>query len=360
VDGSGNAYVSGSTSSTNFPTAGTPSQAATAGDYDAFVTKLGPGSARLYSTYLGGSGADGAAGIALDALGNIYVAGFTASADFPTAGTPSQAAYAGGYYDAFVTKLGPASERLLSTYLGGSNSDWARGIAVDPYGFIYVWGDTGSVDFPTGGNPIQTAVAGGYEAFVTRMDSTSARTYSTYLGGTGNDFARGAVVDGSGNAYIAGYTDSTDFPTAGTPFQPTLAGIEDTFVAKIFEPTPASRYFTLSPCRVVDTRDAPSGGPALAAGTDRVFTIAGACGVPATARAVSVNMAVTGATAAGNLRLYPAETTTPLVSSINYPAEQTRSNNAIISLNLAGKISVRCTQASGTAYFILDVSGYFE
>ena len=121
-------------------------------------------------------------------------------------------------------------------------------------------------------------------------------------------------------------------------------------------------YFTVPPCRVLDTRNPNGayGGPVLAAGADRTFTIAGQCNIPSAAKAVSVNLAVTQPTVAGNLRLYPAGTTLPLVSSINYAAGQTRSNNAIVPLNALGEMAVRCAQGSGTAHFILDVNGYFE
>ena len=127
-------------------------------------------------------------------------------------------------------------------------------------------------------------------------------------------------------------------------------------------PAPPASFHTVTPCRVVDTRkpDGPLGGPALLAGTDRVFTIAGNCAVPMTAKAVSVNLTVTAPTAAGNLRLYPAGTVLPLVSAVNYVAALTRANNAVVGLGAAGALAVRCAQASGTAHFVLDVNGYFE
>ena len=121
-------------------------------------------------------------------------------------------------------------------------------------------------------------------------------------------------------------------------------------------------FFTLAPCRLIDTRNAmgPYGRPALMAGADRTFTLAGQCGIPATARAVSVNVTVTAPSATGNLRLYPAGMTSPGVSSINYAAGLTRGNNAIASLNTAGALTVRCVQAAGTVDLIVDVNGYFE
>jgi hypothetical protein len=121
-------------------------------------------------------------------------------------------------------------------------------------------------------------------------------------------------------------------------------------------------FFTLPQCRLVDTREAAGtfGGPALAAGADRVFPLYGRCGIPSTARAVSVNLTVTGPTGAGNLRLYPAGSPGPLASAVNYGARQTRASHTVATLNGLGELAVRCTQTAGTADFILDVNGYFE
>jgi hypothetical protein len=121
-------------------------------------------------------------------------------------------------------------------------------------------------------------------------------------------------------------------------------------------------FFTLAPCRVLDTRNSPGpyGGPALQAGQSRTFVLAGQCGLPASARAVAFNLTATGATAAGNLRLYPADQALPPTSTLNYSAGQTRANNAVVGLSASGAVAVRCSQASGTVHFILDVTGYFE
>jgi hypothetical protein len=121
-------------------------------------------------------------------------------------------------------------------------------------------------------------------------------------------------------------------------------------------------FHTVTPCRVVDTRGAagPVGGPALAAGASRSFTVVGRCSIPATAWALSLNLAVTGPTAAGNLRVYPGGTPVPASSTLNYAAGQTRANSATVSLGPAGDVAVFCGQAAGTAHFILDVNGYFE
>ncbi len=353
VDVAGSAYVTGTTSSTNFPTAN-PYQLNQPGE-DAFVTKLAPsGSSLVYSTYLGGGGDDGGNAIAVDAAGSAYVTGETGSAAFPTA-SPYQGDQPG--VDAFVTKLAPSGQSLVySTYLGGSAADAGHGIAVEGSGSAYVVGDTSSTDFPLEG-PFQTH-QGLKDAFLTRIEpSGTALVYSTYLGGTSDEEAHGVARDAVGNAYVVGFTSSADFPTRN-PYQ-TAQPLTNAFVARLDAP---AEFFTLPPCRVIDTRGAPGpyGGPGLVAGGDRVFTVAGRCGVPASARAIAINLTVAAPDAAGNLRLYPAGFTLPLVSSINYSAGQTRANNAIVALSAAGAVAVRCTQASGAAQLILDVSGYFE
>jgi hypothetical protein len=123
-----------------------------------------------------------------------------------------------------------------------------------------------------------------------------------------------------------------------------------------------SQYYTIAPCRVVDTRNpaGPLGGPALAAGSDRDFPLAGNCGIPPTASAVSINVTVTQPTTAGDLRAYPGGSPRPLVSTINYQGGQTRANNAVVALGGAGDLTMRCDQGSGTVQVIIDVNGYFQ
>ena len=235
VDGSGNAYVTGLTRSTDFPTA-SPIQPAFGGaglgGGDAFVTKLNAaGNALVYSTYLGGSERDSGFDIAVDASGNAYVTGQTESTDFPTA-SAIQPANAGNA-DVFVTKLNASGNALVySTYLGGGSFECGFGIAVDGSGNAYVAGDTSSSDFPTA-SPMQPAQASGDEAFVTKLNAAGdTLVYSTYLGGDGNDDVLGIAVDASGNAYVTGDTQSTNFPTA-RPLQPAFGGNSDVFVTKL-------------------------------------------------------------------------------------------------------------------------------
>jgi uncharacterized repeat protein (TIGR01451 family) len=155
-------------------------------------------------------------------------------------------------------------------------------------------------------------------------------------------------ADVNGTNEATALTDDPDEPGGSDPTRFTVV-------------SPTMDFYTLEPCRAVDTRNAPGalGGPALVAGADRVFPLFGQCFIPATARALSVNLTVTQSTANGNLRLYAAGTPLPLVSTINYIAGQTRANNAVAPLDGLGQLAVRCSQPSGTAHMILDVNGYF-
>lgn len=218
VDAAGNAYVTGRTSSADFPVTSEAFQK-TGGGEDCFVVKLSPSGAIVYATLLGGSGAERGNGIAVDAAGNAYVAGKTTSPDFPVSGNALQNARR-GFEDAFVTKLNAAGSALLySTYLGGDGDlDEATGIAVDALGNAYVAGSTASENFPTTANAIQNGFGGGTvffgDGFISKLNATGeALVYSTYLGGGRGDRASAIAVDAAGNAYVTGTTESTNFPT---------------------------------------------------------------------------------------------------------------------------------------------------
>jgi hypothetical protein len=233
IDSSGNAYLTGRTSSTDFPTANAI-QTTKQGTFDAFVTKLNAaGNAYVYSTYLGGSAEDQGYAIAVDPSGNSYLTGLAFSADFPTV-NPIQATY-GGSGDAFVTKLNAAGSAIdYSTFLGGNDAETGNGIAVDSTGAAYLTGFTNSADFPTA-NPVQAASGGSTDAFVTKLNAAgSALVYSSYLGGNGlADTGLAIAVGSSGNAYLTGKTDSSDFPVV-TPFQPSNGGgPTDAFVVQL-------------------------------------------------------------------------------------------------------------------------------
>jgi hypothetical protein len=148
--------------------------------------------------------------------------------------------------------------------------------------------------------------------------------------------------------------------TSGTPIHVT-AGATTAGVDFGLDPSPASSFYTVVPCRVLDTRnpDGPLGGPALVAGAERPFALAGACGIPATAKAVSANVTVTQATHAGNVRLYPAGAPAPPTSTVNYTPGVTRAGNATVPLNASGQVTVLASP-SGTVHLVLDVNGYYE
>ena len=249
VDEAGTAYVTGETSSSNFPgTAGSAIQSTLSGSNDAFVAKLNAaGTVLAYATYLGGSGLDLGLGIAVDTAGNAYVTGNTSSSNFPgTAGSLIQSTFGGGFEDAFVTKLNAAGTALVySTYLGGNGVDVGFGITVDAAGTAYVTGTTGSSNFPgTAGSAIQSTLGGAMDAFVAKLNAAgTALVYSTYLGGSRNDGGNGIAVDTAGTAYVTGGTESSDFPgTAGSAIQSTLGGITDVFVAKITSNIPFAAF----------------------------------------------------------------------------------------------------------------------
>ncbi len=251
VDGAGNAYITGITTSTDFPgVTGSSVQPAYGGRGDAFVTKVNAtGTAIVYSTYLGGSGSDQAGGLAVDGAGNAYITGITDSTDFPGVTGSSIQPVNGGAGDAFVTKINPAGTAIVySTFLGGSGIDQAGDIAVDGAGNAYIAGVTASTTFPgVTGSSIQPANGGGRDAFVTMIDPAGTTiVYSTFLGGSGDDGGFDIAVDGAGNAYITGFTTSTTFPgVTGSSIQPAKAGIDDAFVTKISAAAPTAVIPTL-------------------------------------------------------------------------------------------------------------------
>ena len=229
VDASGAAYIAGFTDSFNLP-AVNAAQGVSAGGNDVMVAKFSPsGNTLVYCTYLGGSADDRAYGIAVDAQGNAYIAGSTTSRNFPVRGALQSKLT--GYRNAFVAKLNPAGNGLVySTYLGGNASDSANGIAVDATGAAYVPGDTTSYSFPASG--YQRGIHGGQDAFVAKLSADGSQlVYSTYLGGSGDDRGTAIALDGSGSAYVTGSTFSTDFPVLN-PAQQRNGGGQDAFVTR--------------------------------------------------------------------------------------------------------------------------------
>src|SRR6267378_2278024 len=281
VDSGGNVYVTGLAGSKDFPTTAGTFQATNHALHgfagNAFVTKLNPaGSGLVYSTYLGGSGSptcphelasgctggDQGAGVAVDAAGHAYVTGWTTSSDFPTTIGAFQPMLH-GFQNAFATKLNSDGTGLLySTYLGGSDTEWGFGVALDSQDNAYLTGATCSSDFPVTpsafqalyqGNPrqpINNQIVCGSNAFVSKLSSNTilsnlnpalpepvSLAYSTYLGGTSGDVAFGIAVDSQGNAYATGFTYSTNFPVTPLAFQTTYQNPRCYAFATKFNPT---------------------------------------------------------------------------------------------------------------------------
>ena len=247
ADGAGNAYVTGQTRSDSDFTTLKPMHPWAGAPTDAFVAKLNAnGTAMLNFTYLGGSlpdtkAADGGNGIGLDQAGNIYIAGYTSSEDFPRVNA-FQNSKGGGTHDAFVAKIDAAWTGLVySTYLGGSSNDYGQAIAVNGMGSAYVVGATQSSNFPTKGSlqPYRGGVppSSNNNAFVTKLSpSGRALVYSTFLGGTHSAYSiYHMALDRNGHAYAAGGTSSVDFPVKNA-LQPELSGASDGFVTKIATP----------------------------------------------------------------------------------------------------------------------------
>jgi hypothetical protein len=241
VDAAGNTYVTGTTTSSDFPVV--KAYQATGVD-DAFISKLNStGTALLYSTYLGGNRRDYGNGIAIDSQGSAYVTGTTESRDFPV--TPGAYQTNGLDEDVFVTKLNVAGNGLVySTLLSGdrhpdgqgftlASSEHGRAIAVNAQGEAYVVGETQSANFPSA-NPVQASLSALYDLFVTKLNANgTGLVFSTYLGGKDTDYCEGIALDSLGNAYVTGTISSKDFPTTSGAFKSTN-GVDgtDAIVAK--------------------------------------------------------------------------------------------------------------------------------
>jgi pimeloyl-ACP methyl ester carboxylesterase len=235
VDADGNAYVTGGTTSRNFPAVVGPDTSYNGGDKDAFVAKVNPeGTGLVYAGFLGGSGRDEGRGIAVDADGNAYVTGLTDSRNFPAVVGPDTS-YNGGYYDAFVAKVNQSGTALLyAGFLGGSGWDVGWGIAVDAASNAYVTGGTTSRNFPAVVGPDTSYNGGDYDAFVAKVNpSGTGLVYAGFLGGSDGDRGDDIVVDAAGNAYVTGETDSRNFPAVVGPDTSYNGGDYDAFVAKV-------------------------------------------------------------------------------------------------------------------------------
>jgi Beta-propeller repeat len=364
IDASSDAYVTGTTYSTNFPLQ-SELQSNLKGTASAFVAEINPtGSALLYSTYLGGSVLDNGNAITVDSFGSAYVAGSTASPDFPTTAGAEQTVLA-GQYNAFVSKLTPGGNGLTySTLMGGSGSDSAVAITLDTSGQAVVGGFTTSPDFPIA-NAIQPMFQLTRDAFAAVVSADgSSLVFSSFFGGAGDNRAFAVADLPPNNLALGGMTDSSSFPTAAA-LQNTFSGTYDGFLLSVqyesVQPV-ALAFFTLTPCRIADTRatsgfSSPFGAPSLAAGAARSFPIpASSCNVPALAQAYSFNITVVPHGILDYLTAWPTGKTIPPVSTLNAPLGQVLANAALVPGGTGGAISLFAPNETDV---IIDIDGYF-
>jgi len=240
VDGNYNAFVTGSTSSADFPTTPGSFDETYNGGYDVFAVKLNnTGSALLYSSFAGGEYDDYSAGIATDANGNAYLTGHTRSGNFPVTPGAFDQTFNSGYYDAFVMKLNPTGSSLVySTYVGSNSDDFSYELAVDASGAVYITGLTWGLNYPVTAGAYDETFNGRGDVFITKLNSGgSALIYSTYIGGSFEEGSSSIALDSDGNAYVTGYMyvypgNYSNYPVTPDAFDLTFNGaIYDAFVS---------------------------------------------------------------------------------------------------------------------------------
>jgi hypothetical protein len=400
VDAQGNAHVAGWTQDSSFPTTPNAAQRAFAagGTVQAFATKLNAtGSALLYSTVLGGNTGDHANEIALDAQGNMYITGNTESDNFPTtAGAFDRTCGTDGYCnlqyicssigcrfarltDAFVAKINPASSGaaslVFSTYLGGSNREQGRGIAVGANGSVWVTGITYSsaLTFPVAG-AIQSQLAGTSDAFITQLNATGTGTpFSTYLGGSGEDDGTSIATDSQGNAYVVGRTPSPDFPHL-SPIQATHGGGEDAFLAKLSvggTSAPVLAGLTLNPATVTGgatstasvslTAAAPVGGAVVTLSSSNTTVAIVPANVTVAAGATTATFAVTSkaviAVSTSTISAVYGDVTRTAVLTVNPAALSTITlNQTTVTGGKTSTATVRMTGAAPAGGVVVSLS----
>lgn len=253
TDAAGKIIVAGYTVSENFPLTPNAIQRNRQFGYELFISKIDPdtGTAGLqYSTYYGGSGTDIARAVAVDAAGLIYVAGNTASANFPIGDRAYQPTYQNAG-DMFLIRIDPSKSGIdgisYGTYIGGSGIDSAESMTLGPNGTVFIAGYTTSTELPTAGSAPQTRNAGGADAYILHLDlRTSTLAFATYLGGSATDIGYGMNVDSAGRIHVTGYTYSNDFNVTRNALQPRGAGIPDAFTASINPAFPAAEALVYS------------------------------------------------------------------------------------------------------------------
>ncbi|MEA3558977.1 MAG: SBBP repeat-containing protein, partial [Candidatus Thermoplasmatota archaeon] len=236
LDSSGNAYITGETRSSNFPTTSGAYDRTYGGSGDCFVVKLSSSGGSLsYSTFFGGSSSDTGYSLVLDRSNQAHITGQTDSSSFPTTNNAYDSSYAGNT-DAFISVISSNGATMMnSTFVGGSGTDVGRGIAYGPNGMVYITGHTASSNYPTTSDAYSTSNSGNNDVFVTKMNMSGGGViYSTYIGGSNNEEARGIYVDDDGLIYVAGETNSNNYPTSLSAFDRSHNSNDDVFFTKFY------------------------------------------------------------------------------------------------------------------------------
>jgi uncharacterized protein (TIGR03437 family) len=273
-------------------------QTANAGKGDAWVAKLSPAGTITWATYLGGAGDDEAASIAVDASGATYITGDTASSNFPTANA-LQGSYAGGATDTFITKLSPDGKTLVySTYLGGTGDEIGNSIGVDFAGNAYVGGATNSTNFPSTSG-FQTASRGGVEGTISALSPDGKTlTFSSYIGGTGDDFVNTVALNCTTGLVLGGATTSTNLPVTTGVLQARFGGAQDGFLAQVAAGTATTTVATGGIVNAATSASAPVAPGSLVSiyGSNLASGVLSASSVPLPTSLGGVTVTVNGAT----------------------------------------------------------------
>lgn len=238
VDSDGNAYITGYTESIDFPTTTNAFDRNHVGTVEIFITKLNTsGTDLVYSTFIGGKSYEYGYGISIDPDGNAYITGSTFSVDYPTTTGAYDNSHNDSYYgnDAFITKLNSDGTGLVySTFIGGESDDRGYAIAIDYSGNAYITGYSESSNYPAVTNAYDETYNGGQDAFVTKLNADGTELiYSTFIGGVDDEYGDAIEVDNNGNVYVTGDTKSTDYPTTTGSYDETHNGVRDVFVTKL-------------------------------------------------------------------------------------------------------------------------------
>jgi uncharacterized repeat protein (TIGR01451 family) len=358
VGADGSAYLAGSTGSADFPTAN-PFQPSLLGGTDAFVTKLAPDGSTAYSTFLGGTSTENGGAVAVGPGGTAYVTGTTSSSDFPLANALQPAREPTSFSSAFVTRLAADGHSLTySTYLGGNNFEQGLGIAVGGDGSAFVTGSTSSANFPIVNSSLPRGGFG--DAFVMKINpGGSAILFSTAFGGSQNETGTGVALDGSGGIYVAGNTDSSNFPAVNAA-RGSYGGAGDAFIAKFGPGVDLAVSITDSPDPVAYGSDLTYNISLKNNGDTQATGVTLTDNLPAGAALVSA--AASAGTCSGtgpvvcDLGALDGGATATVTVKVKPPATRTISNTASVTLNEPDASPSDNSATAGTTVDFADIS----